>query len=150
MLYVVECLKYSPLVDALSKVEVVPVTCLSYIYSTAYYDKVAERIHFDIHNEKTSISKTCFCALIGLARDPTLVHPDLITTVQLFTMFYGMGFTETLTTDTKFKKSCLPPQWNNLFTLLFKGLSECSTGSDRAIKSFMVMLYGLYQGIRLD
>ena len=51
MLYVVECLKYSPLVDALTKVEVVPMSCLSHIHSTAYYDKVAERIHFDIHNE---------------------------------------------------------------------------------------------------
>ena len=35
MLYVVECLKYSPLVDALTKVEVVPMSSLSLMYSTA-------------------------------------------------------------------------------------------------------------------
>ncbi|KAL7592742.1 hypothetical protein Lser_V15G34731 [Lactuca serriola] len=147
MLYVVKCLKYSPLVDALTKVEVVPMTFLSYIYSTTYYDKVAERIHFDIHNEKTSISKNRLCALIGLAHEPTLVNPDSITTSQLFSMFYQMGYTETLTTVTKFKKSCLPPQWNGLFTLLFKGLSEHSAGSDAASKSFVTMLYRLYWSI---
>ena len=150
MLYVVECLKYSPLVDALSKVKVVHMSCLSHIYSTAYYDKVAERIHFDIHNEKTSISKTRFCALICLSQDPTLVNPELITTGQLFSMFYQMGYTKTLTIVTKFKKSCLPPQWNGLFTLLFKGLSERCAGSDGASKSFMTVLCGLYHGIDLD
>ena len=87
MLYVVECLKYSPLVDALTKVEVVPMSCLSLIYSTAYYDKIAERIHFEVHNEKTSISKHRFCALIGLSQEPNLVNPDSITTGQLFSMF---------------------------------------------------------------
>ncbi|KAL7607684.1 hypothetical protein Lser_V15G10021 [Lactuca serriola] len=150
MLYVVECLKYSPLVVALTKVEVLPMTCLSHIYSTAFYDQVAKRIHFEIHNEKTSISKNRFCALIGLAHEPTLVNLDSITTGQLFSMFYQMGYTETLTTVTKFKKSCLPPQWNGLFTLLYKGLSECSAGSDGASKSFMTVLYGLYNGVTLD
>ncbi|KAL7617901.1 hypothetical protein Lser_V15G04020 [Lactuca serriola] len=150
MLYIVECLKYSPLVDAFTKVEVVPMTCLSHIYSTAYYDKVAERIHFDIDNEKTSISKNRFYALIGLAHEPTLVNPDSITTGQLFSMFYQMGYTENLTTVTKFEKSCLPAKWNNLFTLLFKGLSERSTGFDGASKSFMTILYGLYNGVTLD
>ena len=61
-----------------------------------------------------------------------------------------MRYTETLTTVTKFKKSCLPPQWNGLFTLMFKGLSERSAGSDGASKSFMTVLYGLYHGIDLD
>ena len=75
MLYVVECLKYSPLVDALSKVKIFPMYCLSLAYSTAYYDKVHERIHFEIHNEKTSISKHCFYALIGASQEQTLVNP---------------------------------------------------------------------------
>ena len=150
MLYVVECLKYSPLVDALTKVEVAPMSCLSHIYSTAYYDKVAESIHFDIHSEKTSISKNRFFALLGLAHEPTLVNLDSITTSQLFSMFHQMGYTETLTTVMKFKKSCLPPQWNDLFTLLFKGLSERSAGSDGASKSFMTMLYGFCNGVHLD
>ena len=61
-----------------------------------------------------------------------------------------MGYTEILTNITKFKKSCLPPQWNGLFTLLFKGLSERSVSSDGASKSFMSLLYGLYHGIDLD
>ena len=69
---------------------------------------------------------------------------------MLFSMFYQMGYTEILTTITKFKKSCLPPQWNGLFTLLFKGLSERSAGSDGASKAFMTMLYGLYSGLNLD
>ncbi|KAL7598863.1 hypothetical protein Lser_V15G21253 [Lactuca serriola] len=150
MLQVVECLKYSPLVIALSQVEVVRMSCLSHIYSTAYYDKVAERLHFDIHNEKTSISKNRFCSLLGLTHESTMVNPDSITTGQLFSMFYNKGCTETLTTVTKFKKSCLPPQWNGLFTLLFKGLSERSTKFDGASKSFMTMLYGLYNGVHLD
>ena len=117
MLYVVECLKYSPLVDALTKVEVVPMSFLSLVYSTAFYDKANERIHFELHDEKICISKSRFCALIGLSQDPFLVNPDSITTGQLFTMFYQMGYTETLTAVTKFKKSCLPPQWNGLFKL---------------------------------
>ena len=96
---------------------------LSLVYSTAFYDKANERIHFELHDEKISISKSRFCTLIGLSQDPSLVNPDSITTGQLFTMFYQMGYTETLTTVTKFKKSYLPPQWNGLFTLLFKGLS---------------------------
>lgn len=123
---------------------------LSHIYSTAHYNKVIERIHFGIHNEKTSISKNRFCTLLGLAHEPTMVNPDSITTGQLFSMFYNMGYTETPTTMTKFKKSCLPPQWNGLFTLLFKGLSECSVGSDGASKLFMTILYGLYNGVHLD
>ncbi|KAL7610282.1 hypothetical protein Lser_V15G13610 [Lactuca serriola] len=127
MLQILECLKYSPLVIALS-----------------------QRIHFDIHNEKTSISKNYLCALLGLAHEPTIVNPDSITTGKLFSMVYNMGYTETLTTVTKFKKSCLPPQWNGLFTLLFKGLSKRSAGSDGASKSFMTMLYGLYNVVPLD
>ncbi|CAH1431384.1 unnamed protein product [Lactuca virosa] len=61
-----------------------------------------------------------------------------------------MGYTEVLTTVIKFKKSCLPPQWNGLFTLLFKGLSERVAGSDGASKAFMTLLYGLYYGINMD
>nr|KAJ0208982.1 hypothetical protein LSAT_V11C400220120 [Lactuca sativa] len=95
-------------------------SCVSHIYSTFHYDKLAERINFDIHNEKTSISKNQFCTLLGLAHEPTMVNPNSITTGQLFSMFYIMGRTETLTRVTKFKKLCLPPQWNGLFTLLFK------------------------------
>ena len=124
MYQVVECLKYSPLAKALTTVEVVPMSCLSQIYSTATYDKGADKIFFDILNQKASISKNRFCSLLGLAYEDSMVNPDSIATDQLFLMFYNLGYTETLTTMTKFKKSCLPPQWNGLFTLLFKGLSK--------------------------
>ena len=150
MLQVAECLKYSPLVIALLQMEVVPMSFLSHIYSTVYYDKVAKRIHFDIHNEKTSISKNRFCSLLGLSHEPTMVNLDSITTDKLFSMFYNIRYTETLTTVTKFKKSCLPLQWNSLFTLLFKGLSERSAGSDGASKSFITILYWLYNGVHHD
>ncbi|XP_023752373.1 uncharacterized protein LOC111900726 [Lactuca sativa] len=78
MLYVVECLKYSPLVDTLIKVEVVPMSFLSFVYSTAFYDKANERIHFELHDEKISISKSRFCALIGLSQDQSLLVQSLV------------------------------------------------------------------------
>ena len=147
---IVECLKYSPLVLALSKVEIVPMECLSQVFSTAHYDKSVDRIYFDILSNKTSISKQRFCWLLGFEPDESRVNPDSISVGQLFSMFYDMGYTEILTTVTKFKKSCLPPQWNGFFTLLFKGLSERSVGSDGASKFCMTILYGLYNGINLD
>ncbi|KAL7590356.1 hypothetical protein Lser_V15G35623 [Lactuca serriola] len=61
-----------------------------------------------------------------------------------------MGYIEILTTVTKFKKSCPPPQWNGFFTVLFKGLLERSAGSDGASRLFMMILYGLYHGVNLD
>lgn len=124
MYQVVKFLKYSLFVIALSQVEVVPMSCLSQIYSTATYDKTSVRVFFDILNQKASISKNRFCSLLGLSYEASMVNPDSFTTVQLFSMFYNMGYTEILTTVTKVKKSCLPPQWNGPFTLLFKGISE--------------------------
>nr|KAJ0220199.1 hypothetical protein LSAT_V11C200056640 [Lactuca sativa] len=163
MLYVVECLKYSPLVDALTKVEVVPMSCLSLVYSTAYYDKIHERIHFEIHNEKTSISKHRFCALIGLSQDQSLVNPESITTGQLFSIWdipkplppsqssrspafllNGMAFSRC------FSKDSLSEALAQMVQASFKGLSERSAGSDGASKFFMTVLYGLYHGINLD
>ncbi|CAI9260247.1 unnamed protein product [Lactuca saligna] len=49
-----------------------------------------------------------------------------------------------------FKTSCLPPQWNRLFTVLLKGLSERSAGSDGAIRLFLSIMYGVYNGINMD
>ena len=65
-------------------------------------------------------------------------------------MFYEMGYTEVLVSFTKFKKSCLPPQWNGLLTLLHKGLGERVAGSDGSNRCFMTILYGLYNGLNLD
>ena len=150
MFPIMECLKYSPLVPALTKVETVPMECLSQIFSTAHYDKSVDRIFFDILDHKASISKQRFCSLLGFEPDESRVNPESIPVGQLFSMFYNMGYTEILTTVTKFKKSCLPPQWNGFFTVLFKGLSERSAGSDGASRLFMTILYGLYHDINRD
>ena len=109
MYQVVECLKYYPLVIALSKVEFRPMACLSQIYSTATYDKATERVYFNILNQKASVSENRFCSLLGLTYEESMVNPDSISTCQLFLMFYNMGYTETLTIVTKVKRSCLPP-----------------------------------------
>lgn len=65
-------------------------------------------------------------------------------------MLYDMGYTDILTTVTKFKKSCLPAQWNGIFSFLFNGLAERVVGSDGASKGFMTILYGLYHGLNLN
>ena len=150
MLHVVECLKYSPLLLALTKVEAVPMPLLSQVYSSATYDKNKDRIYFTIHDKKSSISKAKFCLLLGLAVDSSIISPDFISTAQLFTMMYEMGYTDVLTTIAKVKKSCLPSQWNGLLTLLIKGLAERCGGSDTTSKGFLTILYGLYNGINLD
>lgn len=143
MLHVVECLKYSPLLLALTQVEAVPMSLLSQVYSSATYDKNKDRIYFTIHDKKSSISKAKFCSILGLAVDSSIISPDFITTTQLFTMMYEMGYTDVLTTIAKVKKSCLPSQWNGLLTLLIKGLAERCGGSDTTSKGFLTILYGL-------
>ena len=150
MLHGAECLKYSPLLLALTQVEAVPMSLLSQVYSSATYDKNKDRIYFTIHDKKSSISKAKFCSILGLAVDSSIISPDFVTTTQLFTMMYEMGYTDVLTTIAKVKKSCLPSQWNGLLTLLIKGLAERCGGSDTTSKGFLTILYGLYNGINLD
>ncbi|KAL7609410.1 hypothetical protein Lser_V15G12206 [Lactuca serriola] len=150
MFPIIECLKYSPLAPALTKAEAVPMEFLSQIFATAHYDKSVDRIFFDVLDHKASISKQRFCSIFGFEPDSSRVNLELIPVGHMFSMFYNMGYTEVLTTVTKFKKSCLPPQWNGLFTVLFKGLSECSAGSDGASLLFITLLYGVYNGINLD
>ena len=149
MLQVVECLKYSPLVIALTQVESVPISLLSQVYSTATYEENKERIYFQIFSQKASISKGRLCSLLKLV-DAFVISPDFITTTQLFTMLYEMGYTDVLTTVTKVKKSCFPPQWNGLLTLLNKGLAERVVGSDGTNKGFLTIIYRLYHGVNLD
>lgn len=78
MFPIVECLKHSPLVPALTKVELVPMECLSQIFSTAHYDKSFDRIFFDILDIKSSISKQRFCSLLGFEPDQSRVNPESI------------------------------------------------------------------------
>ncbi|KAL7605831.1 hypothetical protein Lser_V15G17664 [Lactuca serriola] len=80
MLYVVECLKYSPLGFALTQVEAIPMSLLSQVYSSATYDKNKDRVYFTIHDKKSSISKAKFCSILGLAIDSSIISPDFITT----------------------------------------------------------------------
>ncbi|KAL7601907.1 hypothetical protein Lser_V15G26951 [Lactuca serriola] len=150
MFPIIECLKFSPIAPALTKAETVPMEFLSQIFATAHYDKVVDKIFFDVFEHKASISKQRFCSLLGFEPDSLRVNPETIPMGHLFNMFYNMGYTEVLSTVTKFKKSCLPPQWNGLFTVLFKGLSERSVGSDGASRLFLSIMYGIYNGINMD
>lgn len=65
-------------------------------------------------------------------------------------MFYQMGYIGGISLLLKFQKSFLPPIWNELFTLLFKSLSERVSGSDSPSKFFYTLIYGLYTGINMD
>ncbi|KAL7595028.1 hypothetical protein Lser_V15G29179 [Lactuca serriola] len=150
MFPIIECLKFSPIAPALTRAETVPMEFLSQIFATAHYDKVVDRIFFDIFEHKASISKQRFCSLLGFEADSSRVNPESIPMGHLFNMFYNMGYTEVLTMVTKFKKSCLPPQWNGMFTVLFKGLSERSVRSDGASHLFLSIMYGIYNGINMD
>ncbi|KAL7609651.1 hypothetical protein Lser_V15G12998 [Lactuca serriola] len=150
MFPIIECLRFSPIAPALTRAESVPMEFLSQIFATAQYDKVVDRIFFDIFQHKASISKQQFCSLLGFEADSTRVNLETIPMGHLFNMFYNMGYTEVLTSVAKFKKSCLPPQWNRMFTVLFKGLSEGSSGSDGASRLFLSIMYGVYNGINMD
>lgn len=123
MLPIVECLKYSPLVHALTKVECVPMSLLSKAYSSASYVQTEERILFEIFEHKASISKARFCSLLGLTYVNSMVNPDSISTAQIIEMFYQMGYTDPIIAIAKFNESNLPPQWNRLLTLIIKAFS---------------------------
>ncbi|KAL7604320.1 hypothetical protein Lser_V15G18157 [Lactuca serriola] len=82
MFPIIECLKFSPLAPALTKVEAVPMECLSQIFSTAHYDKSVDRIFFDILDHKASISKQRFCSLLGFEPDSSRVNPESIPVVE--------------------------------------------------------------------
>ena len=109
MFPIIECLKYSQIAPALSRVESVPMVLLSQVYATAHYDKAVDRVFFEVSDHKTSISRQRFGTLLGFAADPSRINPETIPVGHLYNMFYNMGYTEALTSVAKFKKSCLPP-----------------------------------------
>ncbi|KAL7609583.1 hypothetical protein Lser_V15G13547 [Lactuca serriola] len=150
MFPIIECLKFSPIAPALTRAETAPMEFLSQTFAIAHFDKVIDRIFFDVYEHKASISKQRFCSLLGFDVDSSRVNPESIPMGHLFNMFYNMGYTEVLTTVTKFKKSCLRPQWNGMFTVLFKGLSKRSVRSDGASRLFLSIMYGIYNGINMD
>lgn len=120
----IECLKYSPLTIALSRMESVPLSLLSKAYSSSNYIKEEKRITFEFHNRKTSITKSQFCSLLQIPQSDDMINPESVKNVVLLEIFYQMDYKETLTAISMFWKPNLPPQWNGLFTLLFKGFSE--------------------------
>lgn len=150
LLPIVECLKYSPLVSALTKIDSVPMSLLSKAYSSASYIKEKQRITFEVHNRKTSITKSRFFSVTGLAQTDDMIDPESVTNSSVLEMFYQMGYMETLTAVSKFSKPNLPPKWNGLFTLLFKAFSERVIGSNCASKLFMTIIYGVYTGLNID
>lgn len=118
-------------------------------YSSASYIKEENKIIFDIHDQKTSITKSRLCSLLGLPQSEDMINLETISNDALLEMFYKMGYKETLSMVSKFHKPNLPPQWNALFTILFKGFSKCITGLDCVSKLFMTLIYGLYIGMNI-
>lgn len=146
----IEWLKFSPLMKALTMYEVVPLVYLSNAFSTTIYNKSKDVINFEISNNKTSILKANFCKLLGLVTPEVSVDLESIPETSMIEMFHQMGYTGDISLLSKFRKSFLPPMWNGLFTLLFKSLSESVSGYDSASKVFYTLIYGLYHGINLD
>lgn len=105
----IECLRYSPLVIALTKSKIVPMVHLSKAYSTASYQKGEEFISFEIFNKKTHITKSRLCTLLGLPQGHDLVDAETLSNSAIFGMFYLIGYKETLTAASMFKKPNLPP-----------------------------------------
>lgn len=123
---------------------------LSKAYSSACYIKEEHRITLEVLEKKTFITKSRFCSLLGLEHTANMVGPDSITIVAIMEMFYQMGYKETLTSISKFRKPNMLPQWNGLFTLIFKSFSERVTSSDYANKLYMNIMYGIYIGENID
>ena len=150
MLPIVECVKHYPLTVTLTMMENIPVSLLSKAYSSASFIKEEQKITFEIQNCKTSISKSRFFLVLGLRQSDDMINPESVTSAALLKMFYQMWYKETLIVVSKFWKPNLLPQWNDLFTLLFKDFSERVTGSDCASKLFMEIIYGIYTGLNTE
>lgn len=74
----IEWLKFSPLVQALTIAEFVPLVHLSKVYSSAFYSQQDGVIHFEVATHKSSISKSRFCRLLGFTSTEGFVDPDSI------------------------------------------------------------------------
>ncbi|KAI3780423.1 hypothetical protein L2E82_10404 [Cichorium intybus] len=146
----IECLKYSPIATALTASATVPISLLSVAYSTAFYNKAEEFVSFEVGSVKTKISKSRFSKLLGFTAAEDLIDPETLQPVTLLRLFYQMGYKGDITQLSKFTKKGLPPQWNALFTILFKSFSERTTGTDSASKLFYSFFYGLYNAVNLD
>ncbi|CAI9259388.1 unnamed protein product [Lactuca saligna] len=106
---IVECLRYLPLVIALTKLEIVPLVHLSKSYSTTSHQKGNGFIAFEIFNKKTQIMYSRFCNLLGLPHGCDVFHPESISNSAILEMFYQMCYKGTLTIVSKIIKPNLLP-----------------------------------------
>ncbi|CAI9303000.1 unnamed protein product [Lactuca saligna] len=84
----IECLRFSPLMKAMTMYEVVLLVHFSKAYSTTIYNKIGEIINFEVSSQKTSIRKTSFCKLLGLVSFDVGVDPESIPIRSLIDMFF--------------------------------------------------------------
>ncbi|CAI9303118.1 unnamed protein product [Lactuca saligna] len=77
----IECLKFTPLTQALTMEESVPLVHLLKAYSSAIYNKAEDIIHFEVVYHNTSITKPHFSKLLGLTLPKVNVDPESIHTI---------------------------------------------------------------------
>ncbi|KAI3522316.1 hypothetical protein L1887_11854 [Cichorium endivia] len=106
------------------------ISLLSAAYSTAFYNKAEEYVSYEVGSVKTKISKSRFSKLLGFTETKDLVDPETLQPVALQRLFHQMAYKGDITQLSKFSKKGLPPQWDALFTILFKSFSERTTGTD--------------------
>ncbi|CAI9299382.1 unnamed protein product [Lactuca saligna] len=104
----IECLKFSPLMKALTMAEVVPLIHLCKSFSMVIHAKTREIVNFEVANNKTSINKANFHKLLVLVSSNDGIEPESIPTIGLIEMFYHMGYTINTSLLFKFRKSFLP------------------------------------------
>ena len=124
LLIIVECLRYSPLITVLTKSKSDLMSLFSKAYSFACYLKEEQRITFEVHNRTTSITKSRFFSILGLAQTYDMIDLESVTNSALLKMFYQVGYKGTLAAISMFRKPNLSPQWNGVFNLIFKAFPE--------------------------
>lgn len=62
----IECLRFSVVMNGMTMHEIIPLVHLSHAYSTTTYNKLLEIINFIVVGHNTLISKTHFYQLLGL------------------------------------------------------------------------------------
>ena len=89
--------------------EAIPMSLLSKAYSFTSFVKEENKISFEIHDRKASITKARFCTILGLPQIADMINPESISNRALLEMFYQIGYKENLTSVSKFQKPNLPP-----------------------------------------
>ena len=84
----IECLRCSPLAQALTMPESITLIHLSNLYSSVSYVLVGDVINFKVDSRKTSTSKSRFYRVLGYDSTEGLVDPDLISSIDLIHIFY--------------------------------------------------------------